>query len=107
MMVTIEQIKRGVHHYAEDELITKSQGLTKLGMYMLLPSVDNIIQEYANRLHGSVIVQDFMDDNGNVDIDIVTERAIMAMEHMHYIEVAGFRFNESDVRKLRDIIVSI
>jgi len=103
-MVNIEQVEKGIHSYAERELASKVNGLSRFAVYMVLPSVNRIVYDNYEKLRHNGIIADMLDDEGNIDIDMLRERAITAMEHVHSIEMYGFRFSKDDIDMLYDHI---
>ena len=71
MAVTLQQVKAGIGNYADAELGRKAQGVTKFGVYFMLPRVDKLIDKYYNQAVNNPLFADMFDESGNVDIDAV------------------------------------
>jgi hypothetical protein len=71
MAVTLQQVKAGVNSYVDAELGRKAQGVTKFGVYFMLPRVDKMVDKYYNQAVNNPLFADMFDENGNVDIDAV------------------------------------
>ena len=83
-----------------------AQGVTKFGVYFMLPRVDKMVDKYYNQAVNNPLFADMFDENGNVDIDAVYDAAKTAMDRMGQIEMYGFRFGRNDIDMLYDYIRS-
>lgn len=97
MAVTLQQVKAGVNSYVDAELGRKAQGVTKFGVYFMLPRVDKLIDKYYNQAVNNPLFADMFDESGNVDIDAVYDAAKTAMDRTGQIEMYGFRFGRNDI----------
>lgn len=94
MVVTIEQMERGISNYMDCEIGRKASGVQKFGVYFMMPMVQSKVRSIVDTMRSDTSM---FDDSGNIDVDIVRERARSAMSRCGAIEIAGIRFNESDV----------
>lgn len=106
MAVTLQQVKAGVNSYVDAELGRKAQGVTKFGVYFMLPRVDKMVDKYYNQAVNNPLFADMFDESGNVDIDAVYDAAKTAMDRTGQIEMYGFRFGRNDIDMLYDYIRS-
>lgn len=106
MAVTLQQVKAGIGNYADAELGRKAKGVTKFGVYFMLPRVDKLIDKYYNQAVNNPLFADMFDESGNVDIDAVYDAAKTAMDRTGQIEMYGFRFGRNDIDMLYDYIRS-
>ena len=104
MAVTLQQVKAGVNSYVDAELGRKAQGVTKFGVYFMLPRVDKMVDKSCDE--NNSLFADMFDESGNVDIDAVYDAAKTAMDRTGQIEMYGFRFGRSDIDMLYDYIRS-
>lgn len=104
MIVTIEQLRRGVANYADAEIGQKATGPAKFMVYFALPSLTASIDKAVDKLRGSALAEGIFDDGGNIDLDALHTRSMDAMRHCGSVEMAGIRFRESDIDALRDYI---
>lgn len=103
-MVTIEQIKRGLANYADKEIGQKATGASKFMVYFAIPSITSGVDGYVDKLRTSPLMAEMFDDGGNVDLHAVHDRAVEAMRKCGCVELAGIRFREADIDRLREYI---
>ena len=104
MTVNVDQIKKGVQSYYENEFCQKASGVDKFAAYFMLPSVPMLVQNKLEQFRATPYSVGMIDADGLVDLDSVRDRAISAMQHCGSLEVMGFRLGESDVDKLYEAI---
>lgn len=104
MAVTIQQVKAGVNSYVDAEVARKAEGLTKFGVYFMLPRIDKVIDGYYQKAVNNPMFADMFDANGNIELDAVYNTAVDAMTKTGQIELAGFRFGRNDVDMLYNYI---
>ncbi len=104
MIVTIDQLRRGVTNYIDFEVGQRTSGLTKFGVYFALPSISANLDKAIDRLRGTAMTDGLFDENGNIDLDALYTRAVEAMRRCDNVEIANFRFRENDITALRDYI---
>ena len=105
MYAPIDKVQRGIHHYAESEVAPKATGLTKFGVFMVLPSVHKFVADFAEKWKNNPMTSDLFNEAGDIDLDMLKERAMHAMEHCPYLEVAGFKFDSSDIEAMYNCIL--
>lgn len=104
MVVTIEQLRRGIGSYADAEIGQKANGAAKFMVYFALPSLTASVDKWVTQLRGSALADGMFDDSGNIDLDAVHARAVEAMRRCDNVEIAGIRFREADINALREYI---
>jgi hypothetical protein len=103
-MVTVEQIKRGLANYADAEIGQKATGPAKFMVYFAIPSITSGVDGYIDKLRSSPLSAGMFDEGGNVNLDVVHDRAADAMRKCGFVELAGIRFREADIDRLREYI---
>lgn len=81
MNVTIEQVQAGLIKYIDSELAPKASGMTKFVIYFLAPSIPKRLQEKIAEVKQNTMFSDFFDEDGNIKLDDVYNRAKEAMKH--------------------------
>jgi len=105
MMVTVDQIERGIINYADQEIGRKASGVTKFGVYFMLPVISKRLRSAVDAMRN--IDPSVFDHNGNVDIDVVKARAKEAMDRCGTVEYAGIRFSDSDIDSVVKFILEV
>jgi hypothetical protein len=103
-MITIQQIERGIQRYVENEIAQKAVGVQKFATYFLLPQIPKKFEELYTKYKDGMIIKDFFDENGNVDLEQLYNSAKSAIQRSGQFEMFGLIFNETDVDKLYDYI---
>jgi hypothetical protein len=107
MLVNTDQIRMGVKKYIEYELAQKSSGITKFMIYFVMPSMDKKITNYIVKAQDNEMFEDMFDDNKNIHLDKVYDRAIFAAEktgNKILIEKYGISLDRSDIEKIYSYI---
>lgn len=104
MIINIQQAQRGVINYVENEIAKKATGLTKFGVYFILPKLSNNTAKLINSLKDNMMFKDMFDENGNIELDSVYNGAKEAIKKSGQFEMYGIIFNESDIDKLYNYI---
>ena len=104
MVVTIQQVERGVCNYIEEEIAKKSTGALKFGVYFMLPTIQKKMRTLIQQFQTNELTKDFFGDNGNLNLDMVYNNAKSAIQKSGQIEMYGVILNESDVDKLYNYI---
>jgi hypothetical protein len=102
MVVTIDQTRIGVKKYIENEIAFKASGLTKFMIYFAMPSIDNTVVNYINKGKENPLFEDLFDENGNILLDKVYDRASFASDKSGKIllDKFGIALDRSDVEKI-------
>lgn len=104
MLVNIQQIQRGVINYVENEIAKKATGLTKFGVYFIMPKLANNTAGLITSLKNNIMFKDIFDDNGNIELDSVYNSSKEAIKKSGQFEMYGIIFNETDIDKLYNYI---
>jgi hypothetical protein len=110
MLVNTDQIRIGVKKYIENELAQKASGVTKFVIYFVMPSMDKKITDYIHQLHGNDMFADMFDENKNIYLDRVYERAVYAAEksgNKILLEKYGISLDRGDLEKIYSYIREI
>lgn len=101
MVVSTDQIRIGTRKYVENEIAYKANGLTKFMIYFALPSIDNSVVNYVNKMRDNDLFSDMFED-GNMCLDKVYDRAIFAVDKSGKVllEKFGISLDRSDIEKL-------
>ena len=102
MLVSTEQIQRGVRAYVEREIASQATGFKKFAVYFIIPQLDRYTADYINKFKN--ILPDMFDSTGMVDIDKAYNYAKSAIRQSGSFELMGIIFNESDIDKLNSYI---
>jgi hypothetical protein len=105
MVVNVEQIQRGVLSFVEKEIAEKATGLTKFGIYFILPTISKQTMGYVDKL--KAVMPEVLDENGNIKIDEVYNNAKIAVKKSGQFEYMGIIFNETDIDKLYTYIKGV
>lgn len=103
MLVNTDQVRIGVKKYIENELAQKASGLTKFMIYFMMPSMDKKVLDYICKMHENDMFADMFDDNKNIHLDKVYERAVFAAEksgNKILLEKYGISLDRSDLEKI-------
>jgi allophanate hydrolase subunit 1 len=107
MIVNTDQVRIGVKKFVENELAHKATGVTKFMIYFVMPGIDKQIVEYINTLQSHDMFTDMFDENKNINIDTVYERAVFAMEksgNKLLLDKYGISLDRNDVEKIYSYI---
>jgi hypothetical protein len=107
MIVNTDQIRVGVKKYIEYELAQKATGTTKFIIYFIMPALDKKIVDYINKIQSNEMLGDMFDENKNVCLDKVYDRAIYAIEksgNKILLDKYGISLDRSDVEKIYSYI---
>lgn len=108
-MVTINQMRRGLEQYIEEEILphlttAKAFGI---GVYveLLMNQIESNIKQYLDM--PAVKLLNVVDEKGNVDLDRLSDVAMKRMNDRIQIDIplAGrFTFSKDDISRLADLI---
>jgi hypothetical protein len=107
MVVNTDQIRVGVKKYIENELAHKATGVTKFMIYFIMPSMDKKVLDYIVKMQDNEMFEDMFDDNKNMHLDKVYDRALFAVEKLGnklLLEKYGISMDRGDVEKLYSYI---
>lgn len=104
MIVTAQQIQRGVSKYIETELARKATGITKFGIYFMMPRISQNTIDYINKFQDNPLFKGMFDESGNIELDEVYNCAKQAIQKSGQVEAYGFIFKEDDIDKLYNYI---
>ena len=104
MKATIQQIERGIQRYVEMEIAQKAVGAQKFMTYFLMPQIPKKIEELFSKHKDGIVLKEFLDENGNVDVDRLYNDSKNAIQRSGQIEMFGIIFNETDIDKIYDYI---
>ena len=104
MLINVQQIQRGLVNYVENEIAKRATGITKFGVYFILPKLSSNTAALVNVLRDNIMFKDMFDENGNIELDAVYNGAKEAIRKSGQIEMYGVIFNESDIDKLYNYI---
>lgn len=104
MIVTTDQLRRGLGNYIDAELGQKASGVAKFMVYFSLPSLTANLDSTVDKLRQSPLSAGMFDEGGNIDLDAVHSRAVEAMRKCGSVEMYGIRFRQEDIDRLRDYI---
>lgn len=102
MLVSVEQIQRGVRAYVEREIATQAVGFKKFAVYFIMPQLDKYTADYLNKF--KTLLPDMFDSAGLVNLHTVYDYAKSAIKQTGSFELMGIIFNETDVDKLYSYI---
>jgi hypothetical protein len=102
MVVNTDQIRIGVNKFVENELAHKATGLTKFMIYFALPSIDGTVVNYLNKARENFLFEDMFNENGDVLLDKVYDRAAFAIDKSGKVilDKVGVALDRSDVEKI-------
>ena len=106
MVVSIDQVRVGVKKYVEMEIANKATGVVKFLVYFMLPSIDKGVVDYINKAKESAMFSEMFNENGNIMIDDVYDRAVFAMEKSGKVLLDKFSLtlDKTDVEKIYQYI---
>lgn len=107
MIVNTDQIRIGIKKYIEYELAQKATGTTKFMIYFVMPSLDKKIMDYVVKMQSNEMFDDMFDENKNICLDKVYDRATYAVEkagNKILLEKYGISLDRSDIEKLYSYI---
>ena len=107
MLVNTDQVRMGIKKYVEYELAQKSSGVTKFMIYFIMPSMDKKITNYIVKAQDNEIFEEMFDENKNIHLDKVYDRAIFAAEkagNKILIDKYGISLDRSDIEKIYSYI---
>jgi hypothetical protein len=103
MLVNTDQIRIGVKKFIEHELAHKATGITKFMIYFVMPSLDKTVTEYISKMQENEMFDEMFDENKNMHLDKVYDRAVFAVEKVGnkvYLEKYGIALDRSDIEKI-------
>ena len=108
MTISIDKAQTAIMSYIENEIAKKATGVTKFATYFVVGRMQTKFPEIVHSLQGNPIVSamGIFDDHGNVRVDEVYNAARMAMEKTGSVSVMGIIFNQADVDKLYQLMIS-
>ena len=104
MIVNVQQIQNGVINYMEQEIARQSVGVSKFGIYFMMPGIRNMVGQKILEYNKSEFFTELFDQNGNVKIDEVYNYAKEAIRKSGNVTIGNMIFNESDIDKLYQYI---
>lgn len=107
MLVNNDQVRIGVKKYIENELAQKASGLTKFMIYFIMPAMDKKVVDYIYKMHENDMFSDMFDDNKNIHLDKVYDRAVYAAEksgNKIFLEKYGIALDRNDLEKIYSYI---
>lgn len=104
MVARIDQIKRGISMYFEEEICRKAVGPGQFFAYFALPSIPKLVEEKVKQFIESPLAADLVAEGGLVDLDTVRARAHEAMGKVGCVELMGFRLDASDIDNMYEFI---
>ena len=104
MKVTIQQIQRGLTNYIEAEIGSKAVGKAKFLTFFFAPQISNEVGKFIVNNKDNIMMKEFIDESGNVDLDKIYNQAKEAARKSGQIEMYGIVFNETDLDKLYNYI---
>lgn len=81
MVVTVEQINAGIVKYIDNILIPKANTTTKFMIYFFVPSIPKYVNAKVAQLKEMDSEHEFFNEDGNIKLDDVYNRAKTAIEH--------------------------
>lgn len=104
MLVNVQQVQHGLLNYVENEIAKKATGLTKFGVYFIMPKLSTNAINLINSFKENPMFKDMFDNNGNIELDSVYNSAKEAIKKSGQFEMYGIIFNETDIDKLYNYI---
>ena len=107
MIVNTDKIRIGAKKYIENELACKSTVITKFVIYFIMPSMDKKIMDYISKMQDNEMFDDMFDENKNVHLDKVYDRALFAIDksgNKLLLDKYGISLDRSDIEKLYSYI---
>lgn len=102
MLANTDQIRIGVKKYIENELAHKATGATKFIIYFVMPAMDKKVMDYITKMQDNEMFDEMFDDNKNIYLDKVYDRAIFAIEksgNKILLEKYGISLDRNDIEK--------
>lgn len=81
MIVTVEQVNAGLAKYIDNVLVPKANPTTKFMIYFFVPSIPKYVNNKVSQLREMDTAHEFFNEDGNIKLDDVYNRAKTAMEH--------------------------
>ena len=109
MIISVEQARKAVSMFVENEIAAKASGMTRFGAYFFLGAMQNKFNGIVVDLLRNPIVaaMELTDVNGNIKIDEVYNAARSAMEKCGSISAMGIIFNQADLDKLYQLMQTV
>jgi hypothetical protein len=106
MIVTIDQLHRGIMTYAEEEIAAKANGVAKFAAYFLISSLYDHPEKTVGALLNNPFIgmTDLVNEDGTIKGDELYKAARTAMEKARSITISGITFSIPDVDKLYSIL---
>ena len=104
MIVTIQQLQKGVMDFVEKEIAQPATGIRKFATYFFMPSICQTVSEYTNKLKS---VMPTMFEGDGINLDSLYNSSKSAIQKTGSLEVFGIIFNESDIDKLNYYIKNV
>ena len=102
MVVSIEQVQRGVRAYVEREIAAQAVGFKKFAVYFFLAQIDKYTSDYLTKLQP--LIPEMFDGAGGIHLNAFYNNAKNAIRQTGSFELMGVIFNESDIDKLYNYI---
>ena len=107
MLVNTDQVRIGVKKFIENELAHKATGVTKFMIYFMMPGMDKKVLEYVVKMQDNDMFEDMFDDNKNLYLDKIYDRALFAVDKLGnkvLLEKYGIALDRSDLEKIYSYI---
>lgn len=109
MTVTIDQILAGIIKYIDTEIAMKANGITKFMVYFFAPSIPKMVQTKFDEMKSMGLMDEFIDENGNINLDKAYGRAKEAISRAGKILIPKINYfvDASDVDILYNLIKGV
>ena len=111
MMVTKDKILQAFDRFLEDDVMRHMREMPQVEQFLFGIKIGVV------RRRASSIVDNYLDKpeikqlgvvkDGKVDIDVIYEAAVDSIKQLGSVQIDTLRFDESDVKKLYEIIQQI
>lgn len=109
MKITFEQLNKGIIQYFDTMLAPKATGITKFFIYFYIPSIPKLVQTYYDHLYSQGLLVDFVDEHGNIELEILYARASEAMSKCLKVQIPKINYwaDQSDIDELYSILKGV
>lgn len=106
MIITQDKLHNAIMTYAEEEIASKSVGLTRFASYFLISSLQNHPEKTVGAIVNSPLIKmtDIVNADGTIKADELYSAARSAMDKSVSVTISGITFSAPDIDKIYTIL---
>ena len=105
MFVNTQQVQIGVQNYIREEIAKQATGMARYGYDFIASRSPKIIEHYINKFRNNILMEEFFDENGNLDIDKLYNEAVEISRRTGKVAVCGIWVSEDTLKTIYTYII--